>query len=80
MVRLRNDSGGILQSSLYNKRYGLALRCLKGQPLETIELQPDEKELLKITDLFGRDTEFNPNTVQLYHYSDGTVVKIYSIE
>ena len=72
---------GVIDRWSFNKKMGVSVRCTKGSlPLETIELQSDEKELLKITDLLGRDTEFTPNTVQLYHYSDGTVVKIYSIE
>ncbi len=34
-----------------------------------------EKELVKIVDLLGRETNFKPNTIQLYFYSDGTTEK-----
>lgn len=38
------------------------------------------KELVKITDLMGRETEFKPNTVLLYIYSDGTTERVYRVE
>jgi uncharacterized protein (TIGR02145 family) len=64
----------------YFKPCGFSIRCLKGAVagIETIELP--KKTLLKITDILGRDTEFTPNTVQIYHYSDGTVEKVLTIE
>jgi hypothetical protein len=60
------------------KKNAFSIRCLKGAVagIETIELP--KKTLLKITDILGRDTEFTPNVVQIYHYSDGTVEKVFS--
>lgn len=38
------------------------------------------KELLKITDLMGRETEDKPNTLLIYIYSDGTAEKVFRTE
>ena len=74
-VRFRYDCGEVLQSSLYNKRNGYSLRCLKGESLGLIELG-EEKYLVKIIDLLGRETEFTPNTALIYVYSNGTTERI----
>mgnify|MGYP000064561517 FL=1 len=39
------------------------------------ELLQNEKELVKIIDFMGRETEFKPNTPLIFIYSDGTVEK-----
>ena len=39
-----------------------------------------EKELIKITDLMGRETPFMPNTPLIYIYSDGTAEKVFILE
>ena len=60
---------------------GLSIRCIKSSPsLETIELLPNQKELIKIIDLMGKETEYKPNTVLIYVYSDGTTEKVLQIE
>jgi uncharacterized protein (TIGR02145 family) len=72
---------GVVDRWSFNKKMGVSVRCLKGSlPLETIELLPVEKELLRITDLMGRETEFTPNTVLIYVYSDGTTERVLQIE
>ena len=38
------------------------------------------KELLRITDLMGRETEDKPNTTLIYIYSDGTIEKLYRMK
>jgi len=38
------------------------------------------KELIKIVDLTGRETEDKPNTILIYIYSDGTAEKVYRME
>jgi hypothetical protein len=38
------------------------------------------KELLRITDLMGRETEDKPNTTLIFVYSDGTTKKVYRME
>lgn len=45
---------------------------------DTISAQ--NKELIKIIDIEGRETEFKPNTVLFYLYSDGTVKKVFEVE
>lgn len=44
------------------------------------ELSTDTKELVAITDLLGRETEFKRNTIQIYLYNDGTTEKVYRTE
>ena len=40
----------------------------------------NKHELLKIVDVLGRETTFQPNTVQLYMYKDGSIKKVLIIE
>ncbi len=44
------------------------------------EFSRDKKELIRIVDLMGRETEFVPNTPLIYIYSDGTRERILKIE
>ena len=44
------------------------------------ELLTGDKELLKICNLLGQETEDKPNTSLLYVYSDGSIEKVYRIE
>lgn len=44
------------------------------------ELNSAEVELVKITDLMGRETGFAPNTPLIYVYSDGTVRRMFQME
>ena len=47
--------------------------------IPTLEIE-NEHELLKIVDVLGRETTFQPNTVQLYMYKDGSIKKVLIIE
>ena len=38
------------------------------------------KQLIKITDLVGRETTFKPNTPLIYIYSDGTAEKVFKLD
>ena len=38
------------------------------------------KQLVKIVDVLGRETEFKTNTPLIYVYSDGTTEKIFKFE
>mmetsp|Transcript_24289 Transcript_24289/g.29877 ORF Transcript_24289/g.29877 Transcript_24289/m.29877 type:complete len:231 (-) Transcript_24289:18-710(-) len=38
------------------------------------------KELVKIVDLMGRETEFKPNTPMIYIFSDGTTERVMKLE
>ncbi len=62
------------------KYNGYSVRCLKTVPLELIELIPTNKELVKIVDLLGRETEFKSNTLLIYVYSDGTTERVFNAE
>ncbi|MCO4814613.1 MAG: hypothetical protein KC454_07860 [Flavobacteriales bacterium] len=44
------------------------------------ELSNTPKQLIKITDLIGRETTFKPNTPLIYIYSDGTAEKVFKVE
>ena len=44
------------------------------------ELTKGNAELIKITDLMGRETPFRPNTVLIYIYSDGTIERVFKKE
>lgn len=48
--------------------------------IEFDSLISESKELLKIVDISGKETEFKTNTVLFYLYSDGTVKKVYEVE
>lgn len=49
-------------------------------PLNLEELQKTEKTLVKILDLTGRETTFQPNTLQIYVYSNGAREKVFRME
>jgi hypothetical protein len=44
------------------------------------ELLQSEKELVKIVDFMGRETEFKPNTPLIFIYSDGTRERVMKLE
>jgi hypothetical protein len=45
------------------------------------ENQPNvSKELIKITDVLGRETMDGPNKTLIYMYSDGSIKKIYRLQ
>ncbi len=41
------------------------------------EIEQTNKEIVKILDLMGRETEFVPNTPLIYIYSDGTTERVF---
>ena len=43
-------------------------------------LSNDDKQLLRILDLMGRETSFKPNTLLIYVYDDGSTEKVFSVE
>lgn len=44
------------------------------------ELQQQNKELVKVVDLMGRETEFEPNTPLIFIYNDGTRERVMKLE
>lgn len=58
----------------------IAFLCDTNNPLEINELKnQDDKEVVKIVDLLGRETAFKPNTPLIYIYSDGTMERVFKI-
>lgn len=51
-----------------------------GCDLGISEIKSIEKELIKIVDLMGRETELKSNTILINVYSDGTTEKVYRVE
>jgi hypothetical protein len=57
------------------------LQCGLYVPLGLGEIELDQNRyLVKVVDLLGRETSIQPNTVQIYLYSDGTIEKIFRVE
>jgi len=72
---LFNMSSNALRSN-HNKAFGKNIRCLKNQFNDLNEvIIPTSKQIIKITDLLGRETEPTTNEILIYQYSDGTVEK-----
>ena len=44
------------------------------------EFNSSTKELIGVFDVMGRATEYKPNTLLIYIYSDGTTEKVFSVE
>lgn len=44
------------------------------------EVKSGEKEIIRITDLMGRECEAQPNVLLIYVYSDGTTEKVFKIK
>lgn len=44
------------------------------------ELSQPNKEIIRIVDILGRETENKPNTLLIYIFSDGTTKKVYRVE
>jgi uncharacterized protein (TIGR02145 family) len=63
-----------------SKTDGLSVRCLRDNSLGIFEISNPNKELVKIMNLLGQETEFKPNTVLIYVYSDGTTERIFKTE
>ena len=87
---LNSDSIPYLLSLSYSTEYAnlagryrnnaLSIRCIKRPPLGIIELAPKKRELLRIIDLMGRETEPKSNIVLIYIYSDGSTEKVIKMD
>lgn len=44
------------------------------------EITPNQKKLVKIVDILGRETTFKPNTPLIYVYSDGSTERVMKLE
>jgi uncharacterized protein (TIGR02145 family) len=64
-----------------NNKDGLSIRCVKpASNAHIIEINGSTKNLIKIVDILGKETEFKTNTILIYIFSDGSTEKIYSVE
>ena len=67
----------------YSRSGGNSIRCVNNiDHIGLIELKYDSEErvLLKVVDMTGRETEVVPNTVLIYIYSDGSTERIIKLE
>jgi hypothetical protein len=71
------DGNIIISGASFMDRESFAFEILS---ITSIEEHATRKELLKITDLLGRETKENKNEVLFYLYDDGTVEKKVVIE
>jgi hypothetical protein len=55
-----------------------SLSCLGNVGIK--EISQGKKEIIRIVDPMGRETEDRPNTVLIYIYSDGTTEKMFRVE
>jgi uncharacterized protein (TIGR02145 family) len=76
---IENDKGSVTGDD-DNKKNGFSVRCVKGSSVGIYQLPTENKNLIKISDLMGRETEFKPNTVLIYVYSDGTTERVLQVE
>ena len=54
--------------------------CAMNLGLEINDPIAENKTLMKIVDLLGRETEDKSNTILIYIYSDGTIKKVFRVE
>ena len=62
------------------KVFGYSIRCINNNTLGTIELKTDEKVLIKIIDLTGREIPFKKNTMMIYIYEDGSSDRVIELD
>lgn len=79
-----HSSGENVQPDNSNINFGHTIRCVLGPQqcasIGLIELNENPRELVKITDLMGRETENRPNTILIYLYNDGSTEKVFQAE
>lgn len=54
--------------------------CDINNPLSIETFGEPEKKLIKIVDVMGRETQYAPNTVLIYVYSNGSIERVYHAE
>jgi uncharacterized protein (TIGR02145 family) len=69
-----------IEMEINSKEEGYSLRCVKGYQLGLIKPTTEKKELVKVVDLIGRETQSKPNEVLIYIYSDGSTERVLNIE
>ena len=79
-TRLMGISFSIAMMGDRDKADGNCVRCILDETSSSVEEIHFEKQLIRITDLLGRETTRKPNSAQLYIYNDNTVEKKIIIE
>ncbi|MGY8929472.1 MAG: hypothetical protein ACKVHK_07360 [Flavobacteriales bacterium] len=79
-TRLMGISFSIAMMGDRDKADGNCVRCILDETSSSVEEIHFEKQLVRITDLLGRETTRKPNSAQLYIYNDNTVEKKIIIE
>ena len=83
MYRKLEDVADTIRTNEGTAKYGFSIRCMKdytGSGVGLIELYDEPKNLVKIVDLMGRETEFKPNIPLIFIYSDGTRERVMKLE
>jgi len=60
--------------------YMLGLNCQQSSAIDELNSIDISKQLIKIVDFMGRETEYKSNTILIYIYDDGTTEKVYRVE
>lgn len=80
MLHLSSADDDIISIGL-NKKWGYSIRCLKDSFAGVIDFKlKSEKEIVKIVDLMGRQTEIRSNEILIYIYSDGSTEKVFKVD
>lgn len=79
-TRLMGISFSIAMMGDRDKADGNCVRCILDETSSSVEEIHFEKQIVRITDLLGRETTRKPNSAQLYIYNDNTVEKKIIIE
>ena len=76
---LRADSDNI---STYEdqKESGHSIRCMRESVAGLNNVKPNNKKLIKVLDLMGRDTQIIPNQILIYVFDDGSSEKFIQIQ
>jgi hypothetical protein len=79
-TRLMGISFSIAMMGDRDKADGNCVRCILDETSSSVEEIHFEKQIVRITDLLGRETTRKPNSAQLYIYNNNTVEKKIIIE
>lgn len=72
-----NETGALYIEMLCKIMNYASTACIAGITENNIQ---KDKELIKIVDALGRETDVQSNTILFYIYSDGSISKVYNVE
>jgi hypothetical protein len=61
------------------KESGHSIRCMRESVAGLNNVKPNNKKLIKVLDLMGRDTQIIPNQILIYVFDDGSIEKFIHI-